>query len=391
MLHRITVLAIGVALLGCELTTDPTLDTSSLSTPGRPPIGVAAGPGGLTVMTLNLYIGTDVSKVLSAPSQAEIPVRAAEAFQTLVATNFPERAQTLAELIEQSRPHVIGLQEATLIRLQSPGDAIGGGTTPAEDVFQDYLAILLDALESRGLDYRVAAIVQNADIELPMVASLDPLSFSDIRVTDFGVLLVRDDVATANPLSVNYVVGLPLPPPINSLLRGFTAVDASVSGRTYRVVTTHLEVFNPTVQAAQAQQLMNTLAGESLPIVLLGDCNSPAPAGDTYQFLLNAGFSDVWSVATPPKQNGGNTCCQAENLRNSTSLLDDRRDLILFRSPNEQHGRGSLGAAFVDVIGEEEGDKTPSGLWPSDHAGVVASMRIPAAAHRQLALKDAMH
>src|SRR5690606_6046892 len=199
------------------------------------------------------YIGTDVSKVLSAPSQAEIPVRAAEAFQTLVATNFPERAQTLAELIEQSRPHVIGVQEATLIRLQSSGDAIGGGTTPAEDVFQDYLAILLDALESRGLDYRVAAIVQNADIELPMVASLDPLAFSDIRVTDFGVLLVRYDVATANPLSVNYAVGLPLPPPINSLLRGFTAVDATVSGRMYRVVTTHLEVFNPAVQAAQAQ------------------------------------------------------------------------------------------------------------------------------------------
>src|SRR5690554_5127736 len=141
MLHRITVLALGVALLGCELTTDPTLDTSSSSlfAPGRPPVGVPAGPGGLTAMTLNLYIGTDVSKVLSAPSQAEIPVRAAEAFQTLVATNFPDRAQTLAELIEQSRPHVIGVQEATLIRLQSSGDAIGGGTTPAEDVFQDYL------------------------------------------------------------------------------------------------------------------------------------------------------------------------------------------------------------------------------------------------------------
>ena len=32
----------------------------------------------------------------------------------------------------------------------------------------------------------------------------------------------------------------------------------------------------------------------------------------------------------------------------------------------------------ADVVGEEEADRTPSGLWPSDHAGVTASVRLSA-------------
>ena len=29
------------------------------------------------------------------------------------------------------------------------------------------------------------------------------------------------------------------------------------------------------------------------------------------------------------------------------------------------------------IVGEESQDRTPSGLWPSDHAGLVGSIRIP--------------
>jgi hypothetical protein len=29
-----------------------------------------------------------------------------------------------------------------------------------------------------------------------------------------------------------------------------------------------------------------------------------------------------------------------------------------------------------DIIGEELGDRTPSGLWPSDHAGVSVTLHI---------------
>ena len=35
------------------------------------------------------------------------------------------------------------------------------------------------------------------------------------------------------------------------------------------------------------------------------------------------------------------------------------------------------GAMRTEIVGEEIGDLTPSGLWPSDHAGLVAGLRLP--------------
>ncbi|MFS4096321.1 hypothetical protein [Streptomyces sp. AF1A] len=35
-----------------------------------------------------------------------------------------------------------------------------------------------------------------------------------------------------------------------------------------------------------------------------------------------------------------------------------------------------LSATVAKVIGDRPGDRTPSGLWPSDHAGVAASLRL---------------
>jgi hypothetical protein len=37
---------------------------------------------------------------------------------------------------------------------------------------------------------------------------------------------------------------------------------------------------------------------------------------------------------------------------------------------------GDFQAQAADRVGEEPADKTPSGLWPSDHAGVVARMHF---------------
>jgi hypothetical protein len=33
-------------------------------------------------------------------------------------------------------------------------------------------------------------------------------------------------------------------------------------------------------------------------------------------------------------------------------------------------------AVAVEVLGEELEDRTPTGLWPSDHAGVVAPLHL---------------
>ena len=73
--------------------------------------------------------------------------------------------------------------------------------------------------------------------------------------------------------------------------------------------------------------------------------------------------------ATAHGADPGYTCCQAQNLLNTTSSLDQRIDLVL--------SRGGVGVDDIHLIGDSESDRTPSGLWPSDHAGVVATLEIP--------------
>jgi hypothetical protein len=74
--------------------------------------------------------------------------------------------------------------------------------------------------------------------------------------------------------------------------------------------------------------------GATLPLVVVGDFNANAvdpnaPTFPTYQAAIDAGFVDAWSAA-----HGGDpgyTCCQAQNLLNATSSLNQRIDLALLR------------------------------------------------------------
>ena len=61
----------------------------------------AAGTRGLTVMTRNLYLGGDIFSV-AAPSPVPLPVRVAQLWQQILASNFPERAGAIAQEIAES-------------------------------------------------------------------------------------------------------------------------------------------------------------------------------------------------------------------------------------------------------------------------------------------------
>src|SRR5260370_28330496 len=76
---------------------------------------------GIVVMTENVYYGFDTDPLLGAQNPGDIPVLVAQAFQQLLSTDFQERAQAIAGEIARKRPHLIGLQEVALIRIQSPG------------------------------------------------------------------------------------------------------------------------------------------------------------------------------------------------------------------------------------------------------------------------------
>lgn len=337
----------------------------------------------ITVMTRNVYVGANVDCVLAAQDPSEIPVRVAEAFQMLQATNFAERAEALAKEVFWTRPHLIGLQEISLIRIQSPGDAIVGGTIPATDVLYDYLDIFMNALSAKGLHYSVAGIIQNADVEVPMLVNTDPLEFDDVRLTDYDVVLARNGVQVSNVLEANYQARLVVPIGNTQIEipRGYVALDATVGSKTYRFVNTHLEPapipeLIP-LQLAQAQELAETLQNETKPLLVVGDFNSEAAGGETYQFLISQDYVDSWTRNLIPFNPDGYTAPHDDDLLNTTVHFDRRIDLILVKSNIWQGGYQIIGPVYGIVVGDEYWNRTSSGLWPSDHGGVVARLRIP--------------
>ncbi len=324
------------------------------------------------VMTRNIYIGTDVDVVLSASDPDSIPILAAQAFQTLLATNFPERAISLAREIALTKPDLIGLQEVSLLRIQDPGDAVTGGTVPAEEVLMDYLDILMLTFDAMGLPYEVAAMVENADVEMPMITGTDPLSFADIRVTDYDVILVRKGIEFSDVTARNYQVNLIIPGLGMEIVRGYVGIDATVNGTTYRFVNTHLEPFVQQVKVAQAQELLASLKEETLPIIMLGDFNSQAPTGEVYNVIVDAGYQDAWLENTWSDDADGNTYGHDADLMNETVNFYERIDHIYIR-----HGDDPVRLwTHAIVVGDEQFNRTESGLWPSDHGGVAARLRI---------------
>ena len=274
-----------------------------------------------------------------------------------MASDFPGRAAAIAKSVKEAQPHLIGLQEVPLIRF-------GGNEF-------SFRTILLSALNAAGLDYEVVAEVQNADIKLGVAA-----------LTDFDLILARGDVEVARPMSANYTASLPIQlPGVGDLkvLRGYAAIDATVAGVTYRVVNTHLEATlealpgtlqaTQAIRVAQTQELVASLSTETLPVILLGDFNTPAPDGPAYKLLLDAAYMDAWQ-ADPV--GSGNTCCQAADLRNETSELSKRIDQIFIKGVSLREGA----AIRTATVGDQTEDKTDRGLWPSDHAGVVAHLPV---------------
>ena len=338
---------------------------------GRRPTVHPRGPV-VRVMTRNLYLGADINRVLLAEDPTQIPLLVAQTWGVVQQTNFAERAAALADEIKAARPHLIGLQEVSLFRMQDPGDLLIGGQTLPTEVALDFLAILLDALEARGLFYTAAAVSEGIDIELPLAKSAT--EFADIRLTDREVILVRNGVAIDDVIEAKFQAAVPITVggTPTSIPRAYASVKATVAGRDIRFITTHLETgAAEPIQAFQAAELVGLVAADVLPAILVGDFNSDAYGTTTATYaetLIPGGLVDVWGIANPSEL--GLTGSQQEDLLNA-STLNRRIDLIFVR------GSDDLSPLNAEVVGDDEADRTPSGLWPSDHAGVTASIRLP--------------
>ncbi len=345
-------LVLFITVSGCNRITDTVLTTTKQ--PDNQP---------LTVLTYNVYVGSSAEPLLNVQELSQVPSEVAKMYANVIAADFPSRAIRIAKSVKEHNPHVIGLQEISLIRHQSPSDFLPDNPTLAEEVVLDYLQLILDALETESLDYKVAAQVENLDIEMPMVAET---GLDDIRLTDYDVILARSDVEINRQVAVNFgrtlqieMLGLEIP-------RGYTAVDATIAGSTYRIVNTHLEAFIEPIRVSQTQELVDVLSAETLPIILLGDFNTRATEGTGYNIILGAGYVDVWQMDS---EGTGNTCCQDDDILNEISDLTVRIDQIFVRNLNPT-------SVVTHTVGDKPQDRLASGLWPSDHAGVVAQFEF---------------
>jgi hypothetical protein len=320
-------------------------------------------------MTWNLSDGADLAPVLTATTQPQLFAAVGSAYNGIIATSFPERAKAIAKQIEIENPDIIGVQEAILLRTQTPAD---GPATPALDISYDHLRILIESLEERDLHYRVAVNQTGTDIEAP---GFFATGLMDVRLTDRDAILVRDNSRTftvSNPQGAQFSAKVSLSTLVGpiALPKSWVSLEVTLhSGAKAKVVSTHLEPLSPAIQVAQAAELVSGPANTALPLILIGDFNSKADSTGTqsYPNLIAAGFSDAWSIAG---RGDGFTCCQEPDLNNSGSLLNSRIDLVLFK--------GNFKVKSAEVVGESRKDRTKDGLWPSDHAGVVADLKLKA-------------
>lgn len=328
----------------------------------------AATAGRITVMTRNLYVGASFSSMLGASTMEDVGERAARIYARILSSQFSRRADAIADEIVQTQPDVVGLQEAPQIYLQPRGEfSIAHQPQPAA-VAADYLKILLDALERRHAGYAVAAIVNNTDLTAPGGNG------DAIRFIDRDVILVRKDlpfgeVTVLNAQAKNFDMKftLTLAGKDVNLVRGWCAVDVMVRGKLVRIVNMHLEEeYLDLIQSFQADELLAGQLQTSSPVIALGDFNANEKSS-AYKNFLKAGFKDPWPLVHPGE--AGFSCCQDEDLLNPLPQLKERIDFILYRGSD-------INVDDVKLVGTHPSDRIPSGQWPSDHAGVVATLSL---------------
>ncbi len=328
------------------------------------------------VYTQNVYLGGDTGPLFTIDfSNIPAVVAATNVFwQQVGQSAAPERMAAIVDEIEARRPHVVGLQEVLrFVVLSGTGAVIGG---------LDLLALIEAEISARGLPYTTEIVQPATSATLPLAVSSTGVTQA-LNFTDRLVVLRRNDVPLTAEESGLYAAVAPLGPV--TLKRGWARVSVDHHGTPHNFITTHLEVqaLAP-VQAGQTQQLLQVVASLDGVTILAGDLNSDAAAqpGDpswtnTYDLVRAAGFADVWDLAPPASRGRGFTCCQAIDLRNRVSQLDERIDFVLVRSDQDLgRARGkSRGHYRIEVVGDERSDRTASGLWPADHGGLVASIR----------------
>lgn len=326
----------------------------------------AAADSTLKVMTRNVYHGSEFDELATATTPQEFVAAVTTIYQRLLASKPAERMAAIAKEIARHDPDIVGLQEVSILRT--------GTVSPSTEVKFDLLQFLVEELAKLGHDYSIVGILPGPDFEAPTALGF----FARLTIQDAMIVRNKSDLKLSNHQVQRYLVQATVTSPIAGTIAnpaGWISVDVRMHGRSARVVTTHLPFiadFNPAVPLANAKELLATAGNTTLPVVFVGDFNTPAnvpanPLYAIYAHLINSGLTDAWLQVNPTDP--GLTCCQAPDLSNTQSINSVRFDMVLVR--------GGIRVHSARLVGDEPGDRRAAVRWPSDHAGVVVNLTLP--------------
>ncbi len=167
-------------------------------------------------------------------------------------------------------------------------------------------------------------------------------------------------------------------------IRGYNWADVRVGAVRVRVIDTHLESQLSSFAMLQARELVQTqVLTADRPVILTCDCNSDpldtrTKAGepiagikhqDPYLFLTSV-LDDAW-LESGNGSPGFTSGLNEEVNEPAPASFTHRIDLVLTRGL----GGAPAPADKAVVVGTDPENRTQSGLWPSDHAGVVVRLR----------------
>lgn len=358
----------------------------------------------VTVMTRNVYLGADINRPVTAALAAQ--AQGGSAVDILLAlaagsettrdivdkTDFGIRARLLADEIKRVSPDLVGLQEVALWRSGDLElDLAAVGVPNATEVDYDFLQLLLDELNSQRPLYSAAVVGLRADVESPSFTG-NPFTGTmagrqqDVRLTMHDVILVRNSGSLTVTGAHDKVFAANLSLGVGGVSfdfdRGYQWADVRAGSQSFRFVNTHLEAFSSDIALAQAGEMLATATATATDTstVIACDCNSDplnssTKPGDTVQHkapyeLITQTFTDQWLRWAPAHT--GWTAGLNERVDENPPTWTHRIDMIFGRTATG----APLGVDRGEITGNELADRdAASGLWPSDHAGVVLRLR----------------
>jgi hypothetical protein len=212
------------------------------------------------------------------------------------------------------------------------------------------------------------------DISAPLGEEGSYLRFLDRNVILARTDLKRSELALSNVRSGIYQATIIPVEGFPEELDGWISVDAKIRGKILRFFCTHLEApvdQNDTTQVQQGEELITIMGQSKVPVILAGDFNSDLSGlgvgpdqTPTAAMIVDAGYDDTWQTLHP-NEPGLTWPLYLEDINAGPSEPFERIDLIFARN---------LEIVDVAVVGN-------SMPFPSDHSGVVATLRIEKSQH----------